>query len=517
MNGARALIATLVDAGVDTVFANPGTSEMHFVAALDDVPEMRGVLCLFEGVVTGAADGYGRMADRPAATLLHLGPGLGNGLANLHNARRAGSPMVNIVGDHATDYGQDLFLTSDIATIAANLESWVGVAGSSADVGRLAAEAVAAATGAPNQIATLILPADASWSEGASPAAPIAPAARAGVPADRVEAVAAVLRSGEPTAVLVGGSVTREAGVTAVSRIGNHTGAKVLCECFPTRLERGAGLPALERLGYLGEFVQMQLDGIRHLVLVDADAPASFFAYPDKATSLVPDGCEVHVLAGPADDGIAALEALAEAVGAPAAAATIQELARPERPTGALDPETLGASIAALLPEGAILVDESATAGLWTSLATAGSARHTLLTLTGGAIGYGLPAATGAALACPDRPVVSLEADGSGMYTLQALWTQAREDLNVTTVVYNNHAYDILNLELGRVGAGEPGPKAKAMFDLHGPDLDYVKLAAGMGVPGSRPTTAEEFYDAFELALAEPGPYLIEVGLTSRF
>ncbi len=517
MNGARALIATLVDAGVDTVFANPGTSEMHFVAALDDVPEMRGVLCLFEGVVTGAADGYGRMADRPAATLLHLGPGLGNGLANLHNARRAGSPMVNIVGDHATDYGQDLFLTSDIATIAANLESWVGVAGSSADVGRLAAEAVAAATGAPNQIATLILPADASWSEGASPAAPIAPAARAGVPADRVEAVAAVLRSGEPTAVLVGGSVTREAGVTAVSRIGNHTGAKVLCECFPTRLERGAGLPALERLGYLGEFVQMQLDGIRHLVLVDADAPASFFAYPDKATSLVPDGCEVHVLAGPADDGIAALEALAEAVGAPADAATIQELARPERPTGALDPETLGASIAALLPEGAILVDESATAGLWTSLATAGSARHTLLTLTGGAIGYGLPAATGAALACPDRPVVSLEADGSGMYTLQALWTQAREDLNVTTVVYNNHAYDILNLELGRVGAGEPGPKAKAMFDLHGPDLDYVKLAAGMGVPGSRPTTAEEFYDAFELALAEPGPYLIEVGLTSRF
>ena len=517
MNGARALIRTLVDAGVDTCFANPGTSEMHFVAALDDVPEMRGVLCLFEGVVTGAADGYGRMADKPAATLLHLGPGLGNGLANLHNARRAGSPMVNIVGDHATGYGQDIFLTSDIATVAANLESWVGVAGSSADVGRLAAEAVAAATGAPNQIATLILPADASWSEGATPASPISPTAPAAVPAERIEEIAGVLRSGEPVAVLVGGSVTRERGVTAVSRVGAHTGAKVLCECFPTRLERGAGLPALERLGYLGEFVQMQLDGIRHLVIVDADAPASFFAYPDKDTSLVPAGCEVHVLAGPADDGIAALEALADAVGAPADAATIQELALPDRPTGALDPESLGAAVAALLPENAILVDESATAGLWTSLATAGSHRHTLLTLTGGAIGYGLPAATGAALACPERPVVSLEADGSGMYTLQALWTQAREDLNVTTVVYNNHAYDILNLELGRVGAGEAGPKAKAMFDLHGPDLDYVKLAAGMGVPGSRPTTAEEFCDAFELALAEPGPYLIEVGLTSRF
>ncbi|MCB1014685.1 MAG: acetolactate synthase large subunit, partial [Acidimicrobiales bacterium] len=456
-------------------------------------------------------------ADKPAATLLHLGPGLGNGLANLHNARRAGTPMVNIVGDHATGYGQDVFLTSDIDTVARNLEGWVGTARSSADVGRLAAEAVAAAAGAPNQIATLILPADASWSDGAEPAPARAPAAPATVPAVRIEEVARVLRGDGPVALVVGGTATREAGVTAASRLGAHTGAKVYCECFPTRLERGAGVPALERLGYLGEFVQMQLEGIRHLVLVDADLPASFFAYPDKDTVLVPDGCEVHVLAGPGDDATGALEALADAVGAPADAATAQELALPDRPTGELDPETLGAAIARLLPEQAVLVDESATAGLWTSLATAGSHPHTLLTLTGGAIGYGLPAATGAALACPDRPVVSLEADGSGMYTLQALWTQAREDLNVTTVVYNNHAYDILNLELGRVGAGEPGPKAKAMFDLHGPDLDFVKLAGGMGVPASRPTTAEEFADAFEMALAEPGPYLIEVGLTSRF
>jgi acetolactate synthase-1/2/3 large subunit len=337
------------------------------------------------------------------------------------------------------------------------------------------------------------------------------------VPGDRVDAIAKVLAGGEPAAILIGGTATRAAGVVALSRIAGHTGAKALCECFPTRLERGAGLPAIERLGYLAEFVQMQLDGVRHLVVVDADAPASFFAYPGKATDLIPAGCDVHVLAGPADDATGALEALAEAVGAPADAAVLQELAPPDRPTGALDAESLGAAIACLLPEHAIVVDESATAGLWTSLATAGSARHDLLTLTGGAIGYGLPAATGAAVACGDRPVVSLEADGSAMYTLQSLWTQAREDLNVTTVVYNNHAYDILNLELGRVGAGEPGPKAKAMFDLHGPDLDFVKLAAGMGVPGSRPTTAEEFADAFELALAEPGPYLIEVTLESRF
>jgi len=426
VNGARALIRTLVDAGVDTCFTNPGTSEMHFVAALDDVPEMRGILGLFEGVVTGAADGYARMADKPAATLLHLAPGLGNGLANLHNARRAGVPMVNIVGDHATDYGQDIFLNADIETVARNLNGWIGAPKTSADVGRVAAEAVAAAVGPPSQIATLILPADTSWSDGAAPAAPLAPGQRATVAGDRVDEIAAVLRSGEPVAVVIGGTTTREAGVIALSRIGAHTGAKVLCECFPTRLERGAGLPSIERLGYLGEFVQMQLDGIRHLVLVDADSPASFFAYPDKTTDLVPPGCEVHVLAGPAEDGIGALEALADAVGAPADAAVIQSLDLPDRPTGALDPETLGAGVAALLPEGAIVVDESATAGLWTSLATAGSPRHDLLTLTGGAIGYGLPAATGAAVACPDRPVVSLEADGSGMYTLQALWTQAR-------------------------------------------------------------------------------------------
>ena len=349
MNGAQALIRTLVDSGVDTCFTNPGTSEMHFVAALDSVPEMRGILGLFEGVVTGAADGYARMADKPAATLLHLAPGLGNGLANLHNARRAGSPMVNIVGDHATDYGQDIFLNSDIETVARNLTGWIGSPKTSAEVGGTAAEAIAAAIGPPGQIATLILPADASWSDGATAGSPVAPGSRTTVASDRIEQIAGVLRSGESVAIIIGGSTTREAGLLAVSRVAAHTGAKVLCECFPTRLERGAGVPAVERLGYLAEFVQMQLDGIRHLVLVDADSPASFFAYPDKITDLVPPGCEVHVLTGPADDGIGALGALAEAVGAPADAAVIQQLDPPDRPTGALDQETLGAAIAALL------------------------------------------------------------------------------------------------------------------------------------------------------------------------
>jgi acetolactate synthase-1/2/3 large subunit len=518
VNGARALIRTLVDSGVDVCFTNPGTSEMHFVAALDDVPEMRGVLCLFEGGVTGAADGYARMADKPAGTLLHLGPGLGNGLANLHNARRAHTPMVNIVGDHATHHKRyDAPLESDIETVARNVSTWIGRPKDPAEVGPVAAEAVAAAFGPPGEIATLILPADASWSDGAAAAGPVERRAPQAVPDDRIETVARVLRGDAPTALLVGGRVGREAGLKAAHRVAGVSGAKLLFECFPTRLERGAGLPPVERLGYLAEFAQMQMEGIEHLVVVDTPAPVSFFAYPDKPSDLVPAGCEVHVLADAGDDAVGALESLAAALDAPDDGFPTQELSVPDRPTGDLDAETLAAGIAHLLPEGAIVADEANTSGLWTTLASVGSPRHDWLTLTGGAIGFGLPVATGAAVACPDRAVISLEADGSAMYTLQSLWTQAREGLNVTTVIYNNRAYDILNLELGRVGAGEPGPKAKAMFDLTEPALDFVHLARGMGVPASRATTAEEFADAFALGLDEPGPYLIEVVLPSRF
>ncbi|HZB71181.1 MAG TPA: acetolactate synthase large subunit, partial [Acidimicrobiales bacterium] len=330
MNGASALIRTLVDSGVDVCFTNPGTSEMHFVAALDSVPEMRGVLGLFEGVVTGAADGYGRMAGRPASTLLHLGPGLGNGMANLHNARRASTPVVNVVGDHALYHRQyDAPLASDIEAAASNVSGWYRSSGSPSAVGRDAAEAVAAALGPPGQVATLVLPADVSWLDGGEPAGPVAPARRSAVGGDVVDRVAKVLRSGEPCALLVGGAALREDGLLAASRVAGATGAKLLGETFPARLERGAGLPAVERLGYLAEFTMAQLAGTRHLVLVDARSPVSFFAYPDKPSDLVPEGCEVHVLAGPGEDVVAALTALAEVVGAPTDAATLAPASRP--------------------------------------------------------------------------------------------------------------------------------------------------------------------------------------------
>jgi acetolactate synthase-1/2/3 large subunit len=513
VNGAQALINTLVDGGVDVCFANPGTSEMHFVAALDAVPGMRGVLALFEGVATGAADGYARIADRPAAVLLHLGPGLGNGLANLHNARRAHVPMVVVVGDHATYHKKyDAPLESDIDALAGTVSGWVRRTGAAADVALDAAEAIAASL-AGSQISTLILPADASWSDGAQPVA-VAPARPADADSMLAPEVVEVLRSGEPTVIMVGGDATRARGLAAAARIAEATGARCLCETFPTRLERGAGIPAVERLAYFAEAAAAQLDGAKHLVLVGAKSPVSFFAYPNMPSDLVPAGCEVHVLAehsGAAD----ALAALADEI-APGTVAPVAVESRPQLPTGVLTSASAADVIGALMPERAIVVDESNTSGLLLAQATAGAPAHDWLTLTGGAIGYGIPAAVGAAVAAPDRPVLCLESDGSAMYTISGLWTQARENLNVTTVVYDNSAYDILRIELQRVGAGSaPGPKALDLLDLSRPTMDFVKIAEGMGVPARRVNTTEEFADALRDAFGKPGPHLIDAVVPS--
>jgi acetolactate synthase-1/2/3 large subunit len=516
MNGAQLLLQTLIDAGVDTCFANPGTSEMHFVAALDAVPAMRAVLTLFEGVATGAADGFGRMADKPAATLLHLGPGLSNGLANLHNARRARTPIVNVIGDHATYHKQyDAPLESDIEAFARPVSRYVHTVRAPEDLASDARRAIAAAYGPPTGIASLILPADISWSPAAAPASlpPAAAKPRAPVPSARIDEAVRALRSGKPCALLLGGSVLRRRGLEAASRLAAHSGAKLLCETFPARLERGAGIPALERLNYFGEAVLKQLDGLAHLIVVDSKAPVSFFAYPDKPSDLVPKGCALQLLAAAEDDGVAALEALVDALGAGSCAPALQPASLPDLPSGALNPEAIARTIGALLPEGAIVADEGNTAGVFVPFLSAGAPPHSWLTLTGGAIGQGMPLAVGAAVACPARKVVSLEADGSAMYTLQALWTQAREQLDVTTVILSNRSYAILNLELGRVGAGAPGPRALSMLDLQRPTLDFVAIARALGVRAERATTAEELTRSFRAAMSEAGPCLIEAVL----
>lgn len=515
--GAKALLDTLVNAGVDTCFSNPGTSEMHFVAALDGSP-VRAVLCLFEGVVTGAADGYARIAGKPAATLLHLGCGLGNGLANLHNARKARVPMVNIVGDHATHHTQyDAQLQSDIETVARNCSTWVRTSPATAQLPADVAEAVSVAIGPPAQISTLILPADVSWSEGATALPAPALAAPKPAEADVVAQIADVLKSGRKVAILLGNRALREPGLVAAGRIAAKTGAKLFCEVFPTRLERGAGLPHVERIAYLAEMASVQLDGYEDLILVDAKAPVSFFAYPGKKSYLVPDGCTTHALVAPEQDALGSLERLVDAVAARSVEPERQAAERPSLPTGALNAKKVCQAIGALMPDRVIISDEAQTSGVMLPTYTAGAPRHDVLALTGGAIGQGLPVAVGAAVAAPDRPVLALIGDGSAMYTIQSLWTIAREGLHVVTVILNNRSYAILNVELERTGAGSGGPKAKSQLDLAQPPIDFVALASGMGVPARSARTAEQFNDALAFAFRSGGPFLIEAIVPSEF
>jgi acetolactate synthase-1/2/3 large subunit len=512
MNGAESLLRTLVGSGVEVCFGNPGTSEMHFVAALDRVEGMRAVLGLFEGVVTGAADGYGRMAEKPAATLLHLGPGLANGLANLHNARRAPTPIVNIVGDHATCHAQyDAPLASDVPGFARPVSAWVHASVSAQTVATDGARAVQAALEYPGQIATLILPADIAWLQADRPAAALPKPMPAIASTEAIEQAASALGSGRKTMILIRGAALKEPGLKAAGRIAAATDARIACDTFAPRCQRGAGRVEVERIPYFAEQIIEFMKGTEQLILVGASPPVSFFAYPNKPSWCTPEDCGILYLAHPNEDGTVALEDLADTVKAPKQPLHVGPLRTPNIPNGPLNPLTAGQVIAHFLPSGAIISDEGATAGGGIHRFAATIEPHDHLSLTGGAIGQGIPLATGAAVACPDRKVVCLQGDGSAMYTLQALWTQARESLDVTTVIFANRSYAILNIELARVGAGDPGPKACSMLDLHNPVLDWVKLAAGMGVEASRATSVEEFATQFESAMKNRGPRLIEV------
>jgi acetolactate synthase-1/2/3 large subunit len=511
-NGAHILIRTLVQAGVDTCFSNPGTSEIEFVAALDTEPRMRAILTLFEGVATGAADGYARMANTPAATLLHLGPGLANGLANLHNARRGRTPVVNIVGDHATHHvSYDAPLQSDIETIARNVSPWVRTSMRTDQLAQDALEAIAAAIGPPGQVATLIVPADVAWQEGGQPATGPRPDTPAAAPDDAIEVIAQAIRTGRPTGILLGGRALRERGLTAAARVSAVSGARLLAEMFPARMQRGAGLPAVERLLYWPELASAQLEGLEQLILVDTGPPVAFFAYPGKKSSLVPDGCQVLELAPPASDVVQSLENLAEALGAADAVPALQPSSVPQAPNGPLTAAAVCQVVGAGLPEGAIVSDEAITSGAALPASTAGAPPHDWLTLTGGAIGQGLPVAVGAAVASPGRPVIALQADGSALYTMQSLWTMAREGLDVTVVLFNNRAYNILDTELVRTGAAQPGARSAAQLGLDDPDLDFVRLGTGLGVPSRRVEDTTSLAAALRESIAEPGPHLIEV------
>jgi acetolactate synthase-1/2/3 large subunit len=510
MNGAESLVRTLLASGIDTCFANPGTSEMHFVAALDKVAGMRCVLGLAETVVSGSADGYARLTGKPAATLTHCGPGFANSIANVHNARRANAPMVNIVGDHATYHRPyDPPLTTDTEGLARAVSHWVRTCTSSAHVGADAAAAAQAALTPPGQIATLILPADTAWNGEGEVGAPLPVPARSTVAPDQLATIARALRSHESAMLVVSGQALSERGLFAAHRVAHVSGAKLRTPTQIQRMARGRGRVPVDRIPYVVENALKVLAGTRHVILVGAKPPTAFFAYPGKPSLVSPLDAITHVLARPEQDAVSALEWLADELGAPENVPIPDIGAKPQLARGKFEPEAFAHTLATLLPENCIVAEDAVTSGRALFAPTFGAAPHDWVQNTGGAIGIGFPLATGASLACPGRKVVCLQADGAGMYTLQALWTQAREKLDVINVVFANRIYKILHGELLAVGA-QPGRVSNELFDLARPTLDWLKLADGMGVEATRVETLEGFADAFKAASGRRGPFLIE-------
>jgi len=519
VNGSESLVATLAHQGVEICFANPGTSEMHFLAALEN-PSLRSVLVLFEGIATGAADGWYRMTGKPASTLLHLGPGLANGLANLHNARRAGSGIVNIVGEHATAHLKyDPPLMSDVEGLARPISHWVRRSSSACEISSDVTAAIQQALGKPGRIATLILPGESSWGDAgnhfhsekitdcSSFTRPQAPDLK------RVEQIASILRSGEPTLIVTAGQASRGSAVELLGKIAAHTGCRIATQFFTSRIERGAGRATLERIPYFVPTAVAYLSGFKHIITVETGEPIAFFSYPGSPSLLKPDTCAVHPLALNDEDSVAGLEMLIDVLGAQKTEAKLQSLSDLTVPEGKLDPTSIARALTAALPENAILVDESLTTGRETLGLTAGARPHDVLQNMGGSIGFGTPVATGAALACPDRRVFCMVGDGSAMYTIQSLWTQARENLNVTTIIFANNSYQILKNEYANMGFGKPGPRASAMIEIDKPKIDWQAMAKSMGVPSVSVDKAEDFYKAMVRSNEEPGPSLIEVCL----
>lgn len=517
MNGADAVIETLVQGGVDTVFVNPGTSEMHLVEAIDGNPKMRSILCLFEGVCSGAADGYARMKGTPASTVFHLGPGFANSIACQHDARRAKSPIVNLIGNHATWHiPYDAPLNSDIHALSSAVSSWTHMPAVPDEVGQATADAIAASLSpskdSDGNVATLILPADCSWGDTSALGKVGEIPARAEVDQTLIEGAAERLMEDSQGLLYMSGAALTEEGVLAAHRIAAKTGARVMTDMFPARMERGAGTLPLETLPYFPEDAVKSLTGVKHFIMVGVTSPVSFFAYKGVPPSLIPDDTQAFRLAEIEEDATGALLALAEAVGAPAEVDVYRELTLPDgKPSGDLTVMTIGQSLASFMPEGAIVANDSNTSGGPANFLTASAQPHSWLSQGGGAIGLGFPLSTGAAVACPDRKVINLEGDGSGMYVVQSLWTQARENLDVTNIVFSNRKYNILAIEYARAGVQNPGPKALDMFDLGNPDLDFSMIGKGMGVESVTVTTAEDFHRELDGALSNNGPNLIEV------
>ncbi len=515
MNGADILIKTAVEAGVEVCFTNPGTTEMPLVTAIDRNGGVRTVLGLFEGVCTGAADGYGRLTGKPAMTILHLGQGFANGISQLHNAARAHTPLVNVVGEHPTWHrGAGSPACMNIEALTSSLPGWQRTCKKAEALSADMADAVAAA--GEGQIASLIVPQDYQTAVLA-PAAISRPQSSPGAVDEKAVMQARdVLRKMSSAVMLLGGKALRREGVMAAARIRAKTGCALFTESFPACWDRGAGKPLLSRTIHApGE--ETRLPKYAGVVLAGMEEPVALFGRVGRESRILTKEQERVSLAGPEQDAAAALVALADALDAPGAsrlpAGSMAELQRPALPEGALTVEKVCRTVAAVQPEGAIVVDESITSSSAYCPVSGTAPPHTFIALSGGSLGWGLSCSVGAAVACPDRPVIDLQGDGSAMYTIQALWTQAREGLNITTLIYSNRAYHAMQLGLIRSGVTSPGPVTRAVIELSRPAIEWVKLAPSLGVPAVSVSTAEELAHELRAALAEPGPHLIEMVL----
>lgn len=511
MNGAESMLETLINNGVEVCFSNPGTSEMHMVSAMGKSTGMRAILGLFEGVCSGAADGYSRMAGKPACTLLHLGPGLSNASANLHNAYKANSSVINLIGDHAIYHKKyDAPLTSDIEGLANPVSHWVKTSQSAEALPGDAAMAVQIANTGPGKIATLIVPADCAWDESIEAtleqALPQAPS----INDETVEKAAELLKNGKSTILLMNNLALTEKGLEIADKISQKTGARIFCDTFTKRLPRGQGRCNIERLGYFSEQASEQLKGVEQFIMVGTKAPVAFFAYPGKASEFYPEDGTLHVLSHPDENAEDALDRLSEAVGARDLKPRILELKKPGLGSGDLTPSSIGMTFAELMPVDAIIVDEAATSGAACQGYSTTSEPHDWLSLSGGSIGFCLPAAIGAAVACPDRKVICSHGDGGAMYTIQSLWTMVREDLDICIIIFANRKYQILQIELARVGAQSMNKQTLDVLNIDNPELNFADLAKGMGMKAARVTTIEDFNRHYREAMDEKGPFLIE-------
>jgi acetolactate synthase-1/2/3 large subunit len=513
------LFKALRDAGLDTCFANPGTSEMQLVYEIGRTKGMRAVLCLQENTVTGAADGYARMAGKPAFTMLHVASGFANGIGNLHNAGRANTPMVNVVGANAT-YHQPNFcehelINGRVADLARPVSHWTQEARTADELGVLAALAANHARTGAGKICTLIAPTNCQWDPALAPPAPLPPPQRPQVARESIDEVATLLANGKKTALLLGSHALYGEGLELAGRIATRTGVDLLGEMWVARLARGEGRVPVRLVPYLREHAAFFLQGYEQLILLGAQLPMSTFAYQGAPLNKLPASCQVTALATVENDLLAVLRELAQAVAAPAQPGARTARASAAAPTGALSADAIGQSLCLLMPQDAILVNDGATCSPPIVNRTAGARAHDYLDGSrGGALGGGLPLALGAAIACPERRTILLQGDGSGMYASQALWSMARERTDVVVIVLRNDNYAILEVELARVREGDANDTMLSMMHLDDPVLDWVKLAEAHGVAATRATTAEEFHVQLEDALQQRGPHLIEAKVT---